>query len=283
MPKPTATVAAPLPKTATRAIRARTIQRAAAVRAHLLHRENLVVQAKERDDRLSHLHLAAGLGVAIGVGEDLDRLAAAQTHGRDLLRKAAAVGLETDEYRALDAVELTPEKQAEVACVAQAEGGEIMARAPAVGLVVGLVQAAGLAHPGDITASHIVRRCSGQEVKLLSNLLAFVKPGALLGDEMPHNVFRQYWPMARAASSEPSVVGSYQGWTSAARLARSEWLATLAPSSFSSTTRRESTSPSSTTSSASASVSRFDSADDNTRSSINIPVRRRRFISFSIT
>ncbi len=63
-----------------------------------------------------------------------------------------------------------------------------------------LVQAAGLAHPGDITASHIVRRCSGQEVKLLSNLLAFVKPGALLGDEMPHNVFRQYWPMARAAS-----------------------------------------------------------------------------------
>ena len=63
-----------------------------------------------------------------------------------------------------------------------------------------LVQAAGLAHPGDITAAHIVRRCSGQEVKLLSNLLAFVKPGELLGDEMPHNVFRQYWPMANAAS-----------------------------------------------------------------------------------
>jgi glutamate synthase domain-containing protein 2 len=63
-----------------------------------------------------------------------------------------------------------------------------------------LVQAAGLSHPGAITASHIVRRCSDHQVKLLANLLSFVQPGALLRGEMPHNVFRQYWPMAHAHS-----------------------------------------------------------------------------------
>ena len=64
-----------------------------------------------------------------------------------------------------------------------------------------LVQAAGLSHPGAITAAHIVRRSSEHEVKLLSNLLPFVKPGALLdGGEMPHAVFRLYWPMAQANS-----------------------------------------------------------------------------------
>jgi len=63
-----------------------------------------------------------------------------------------------------------------------------------------LVQAAGLTHPGAISPSHIVRRCSDHEVKLLANLLPFVRPGALLAGEMPHNVFRLYWPMARADS-----------------------------------------------------------------------------------
>ena len=68
-----------------------------------------------------------------------------------------------------------------------------------------LVQAAGLSHPGAITASHIVRRSSDHEVKLLSNLLPFVKPGALLSGEMPHAVFRLYWPMARADSFAVAV------------------------------------------------------------------------------
>ena len=63
-----------------------------------------------------------------------------------------------------------------------------------------LVQAAGLAHPGEITAAHIVRRHSEQGVKLLANLLPFVAPGALLAGEMPHQVFRTYWPLARADS-----------------------------------------------------------------------------------
>jgi len=63
-----------------------------------------------------------------------------------------------------------------------------------------LVQAAGLVHPRALTAAHIVRRTSEHEVKLLANLLPFVRPGALLEGEMPHAVFRLYWPMARASS-----------------------------------------------------------------------------------
>jgi len=63
-----------------------------------------------------------------------------------------------------------------------------------------LVQAAGLSHPGDVTASHIVRRTSDHEVKLLANLLPFVRPGSLLDGDMPHAVFRLYWPMASAHS-----------------------------------------------------------------------------------
>jgi hypothetical protein len=64
-----------------------------------------------------------------------------------------------------------------------------------------LVQAAGLSHPCDITAHHIVRRISDTEVRQLSNLVMRVEPGALLGplDEQ-HNVFKLYWPGASAHS-----------------------------------------------------------------------------------
>jgi glutamate synthase domain-containing protein 2 len=67
-----------------------------------------------------------------------------------------------------------------------------------------LVQAAGLEHPQDITAHHIVRRISDTEIRLLSNLLLQVAPGALLGslEEQP-NVFRMYWPLADAQSFQP--------------------------------------------------------------------------------
>jgi glutamate synthase domain-containing protein 2 len=63
-----------------------------------------------------------------------------------------------------------------------------------------LVQAAGLSHPREISASHIVRRTSEHGVKLLSNLMPFVAPGSLLAGELPHQVFRLYWPLARADS-----------------------------------------------------------------------------------
>ena len=67
-----------------------------------------------------------------------------------------------------------------------------------------LVQAAGLDHPQQITAHHIVRRISDTEVRLLSNLVMQVQPGALLGPlDAQHNVFRTYWPLANAASFQP--------------------------------------------------------------------------------
>jgi glutamate synthase domain-containing protein 2 len=63
-----------------------------------------------------------------------------------------------------------------------------------------LVQAAGLDHPGGITAAHIVRRTNDHEVKLLSNLLPFIQPGSLLAGNLTHSVYRLYWPMAQAES-----------------------------------------------------------------------------------
>jgi hypothetical protein len=55
---------------------------------------------------------------------------------------------------------------------------------------------------------HIVRRHSENSVKLLSNLLPFVKPGALLAGQAPHQVFTTYWPMARAESFAPTAAAS---------------------------------------------------------------------------
>jgi glutamate synthase domain-containing protein 2 len=71
-----------------------------------------------------------------------------------------------------------------------------------------LVQAAGLRHPNEITANHVVRRVGAGEVKLLANCLPFVEPGQLLAAmrgevEWPQGVFRLYWPVASSASFAP--------------------------------------------------------------------------------
>ncbi len=75
-----------------------------------------------------------------------------------------------------------------------------------------LVQAAGLMHPNQINAWHIVRRGADHKVKLLINDLPFVQPGALLqamrGEaEWPHNVFRIYWPLASSESFDALQAG----------------------------------------------------------------------------
>ena len=64
-----------------------------------------------------------------------------------------------------------------------------------------LVQAAGLLHPCDITAHHIVRRLDENEVRLLAQLVPQVGEGALLAGDIRalHNVFA-YWPLASADS-----------------------------------------------------------------------------------
>jgi len=63
-----------------------------------------------------------------------------------------------------------------------------------------LVQAAGLKHPGEINAHHVMRRVTDTEVRSLADLLPQLKPGALLGadlDGLPE-IFRTHWPAARA-------------------------------------------------------------------------------------
>ncbi len=65
-----------------------------------------------------------------------------------------------------------------------------------------IVQAAGLMHPQDISAHHIVRRVNENEVRLLANLVPQVASGSLLDGRLAeqHNVFKLYWPLAQAAS-----------------------------------------------------------------------------------
>jgi glutamate synthase domain-containing protein 2 len=65
-----------------------------------------------------------------------------------------------------------------------------------------LVQAAGLQHPGEITAQHIVRRVSHNDVRLLATLLPTTAPGALLGGSVDdeHAVFTTWWRRAHADS-----------------------------------------------------------------------------------
>ena len=64
-----------------------------------------------------------------------------------------------------------------------------------------LVQAAGLQHPREVSAHHIVRRLTDTDVRLLSKLVLQVQPGALLGPlDQQNTVFRRYWPLASAYS-----------------------------------------------------------------------------------
>ena len=86
-----------------------------------------------------------------------------------------------------------------------------------------LVQAAGLHHPKQISAAHIVRRLADGEVRLLASLLITVRPGALLAAERgaadwPHAVFSLYWPLARADSFAPVVTDAATPAPSAAPL-----------------------------------------------------------------
>lgn len=70
-----------------------------------------------------------------------------------------------------------------------------------------LLQAAGVRHPRDIRAHHIVRRTNDHQVKLLAGLLPFLKPGSLLAAERgeapwPHQVYETYWPLSATDSFE---------------------------------------------------------------------------------
>ena len=63
-----------------------------------------------------------------------------------------------------------------------------------------LVGAAGLQHPADLKPRHIVRRVSGSEIRLLSNLYKFLKPGELLTNPAAHVVYETYWAQSSSRS-----------------------------------------------------------------------------------
>jgi hypothetical protein len=66
-----------------------------------------------------------------------------------------------------------------------------------------LVQAAGLDHPQDITAHHIVRRTAGGHVQSLAQLVLLALPeGALLRNSLEGLplIYQQSWPLANADS-----------------------------------------------------------------------------------
>jgi glutamate synthase domain-containing protein 2 len=64
-----------------------------------------------------------------------------------------------------------------------------------------LVQAAGLNHPGEITAEHIMRRVSDTEVQALAQLIPHLEAGALLGSTARlDGVWRDYWSRSAAHS-----------------------------------------------------------------------------------
>ena len=68
-----------------------------------------------------------------------------------------------------------------------------------------LIGAAGLSHPNELGPHHIVRRVSQNEVRLVSNLIKFVKPGDLLENRAEHPVYATFWKMADARSFKPVV------------------------------------------------------------------------------
>jgi glutamate synthase domain-containing protein 2 len=72
-----------------------------------------------------------------------------------------------------------------------------------------LTQAAGLMHPNEFRATHLVRRVSKNEVRLLANLVPQTRRGELLEASegkcaWPHKVYELYWPRATARTFAPA-------------------------------------------------------------------------------
>lgn len=66
-----------------------------------------------------------------------------------------------------------------------------------------LLEAAGLKHPSQLRAHHVVRRISDSQVKLLSVLYPEIDEGDLLVEKYRFRIFELAWPLAQAASFEP--------------------------------------------------------------------------------
>ncbi|MEE4732267.1 FMN-binding glutamate synthase family protein [Pseudomonas alliivorans] len=67
-----------------------------------------------------------------------------------------------------------------------------------------MLAAAGLDHPSQLEAKHLVRRMSATEIKLFSQTHVFLQPGQLLNGVQDDSFYSRMWRMARADSFEPA-------------------------------------------------------------------------------
>ncbi len=66
-----------------------------------------------------------------------------------------------------------------------------------------MLAAAGLEHPSQLEAKHLVRRVSATQISLFSQLHIFLEPGALLREQLEGDFYPKMWEMAQAESFEP--------------------------------------------------------------------------------
>jgi len=69
-----------------------------------------------------------------------------------------------------------------------------------------MLSAAGLSHPAQLQAKHLVRRMTTTEVRLFSQIHVFLEPGELLGETINAEFYGRMWRMAQAESFAPLAV-----------------------------------------------------------------------------
>jgi len=67
-----------------------------------------------------------------------------------------------------------------------------------------MLAAAGLDHPGQLNAEHLVRRVSDTQVRLYSQTHVFLKPGELLNGHCTSDFYQRMWDTAQAETFEAS-------------------------------------------------------------------------------
>ena len=70
----------------------------------------------------------------------------------------------------------------------------------AYGATAEMIAAAGIQHPSQLEAKHLVRRVSATEIRLFSHLHYFLKPGELLSGNIEGEFYERIWRMALSDS-----------------------------------------------------------------------------------
>ena len=68
-----------------------------------------------------------------------------------------------------------------------------------------MIAAAGIQHPSQLEAKHLVRRVSATEIRLFSHLHYFLKPGELLSGNIEGEFYERIWRMARSDSFDAAA------------------------------------------------------------------------------